>query len=510
IVEFRWHGDGDVSISTRITQINSHRAYGYNWNASTAIGVSNPRNNLKFEVISSDEVIHDDHGGGSFWPPFSTNSAMRDQNLYRQSMIGKAGIIDKIYFMRNDNNYGSYENFTVFLVNSNVTSLSTFFNSNYGSGTPVEVLHNVTRFFSGKAGEWFEIDVDDIFYYNNQDNLLVEIRWEYTNATSNIRTKYRSTSLYGDYYGTVFATNDYYATTGGNEKNMNIMKFKFKDTDLRWDITNVDPSLMTINPSDVTPGDDRFTITPVPDAFGLDLVKVTLTDNLQGWTASQWVDVEVLPVNDPPTTPINVSPGDKTPKRWFAGPIPIQWEHQDIDSPQQNVSIEYKLGSSGTWDKLFSSTDFPFPYPASDFLWLNPDRHDNIYIRISTWDGEYWSPWNETPYPFAFDDVTPIIESVEIIDLAKNNHEYVRNGHVVLVSAKLAAKFFADLLPGSYIFANLTGFSLGDKEPITIEVNNEYANITTPTPVITIPENGIVPVPVFIPTLFGEPIIFEA
>jgi hypothetical protein len=507
VVDIRWLGDNGQAISVQTSVITNGRAYSDNYYKTTADGVDSSRDDLKFEVISSDEVYQDDYTGGWSIPfPASGTTAVRHQMLFRQSMIGKSGFIDKIYFNKFDQSYGSYENLSITLVNTNKTELTTTFATNYGSGTPVVVLPNTTKFVSGKTGNWIEFDVNNVFYYNNYDHLLFEIRWRVNNATSTVWMNFKSNSLNPDYYSSLYAFDDF-ALTGIQAKLMDVLKFKFIDTDLNWDITGVDPTLLSINPADINPGDDRFAITTVPDAFGSDVVRATLTDTLQGWTAFQFVTIDVTPVNDPPMIPINVTPGTNPERVWYATPIPISWEHMDIDSPQVNVSIEYKIGVLGIWKKVFNSTDTPTPYPDPDYLWLKPILGANIYFRISTSDGEYWSPWNETPYPIGYDNITPVIESVRIIDMAMNNDQYVRNGHEVLISAKLTEKYFAGFLPpGDLVFADLTGFSQDSNVPLNLDVNKQYANITLNyTLVTTVPDNGFLPVPVIVPTLLGIP-----
>jgi hypothetical protein len=507
IVDVRWQGTSGASIGTQTSSYISARLYAGNYYALTGIADS-IRNDLKFEVISTNEIAYD-YAIAAVMLPFASSAtpAVRYQMIYRQDFIGKAGIIDKIYLRKSDSNFGNYENFTIYMCNTENITTGTNYVNNYGSGSRVKVLPKTTRLISGPAYTWVEFDVNDVFYYNNHDSLLIELRWNYTNASNNVNF---NVSAAGYICGLFNLVNDT-QKTGNLYVGIHEIKIKFKETDLMWDISNIDNTLITIDPADIKAGDDRFKVTGQPDQNGLDQVKVTLSNSNSIWNTTQWVDIDVLPVNDPPMNPINLTPGDDPQKQWYAGPIPIHWEHQDIDSTQQNVSIQYRLGTSGPWIKVVNSSDTISPYVDGDFVWLKPVEGNIMYLRVSTSDGEYWSPWTESQHPIAFDNTTPIIEFVEVIDLATNNYEYVKNGDDVQISAKISPKYFLGALPpGYHIFVNLTGLSLGENEPLTLSPNKNYANITIPgVGVITQPINGLIPIPVSIPTLFGDPIIME-
>jgi hypothetical protein len=117
-----------------------------------------------------------------FWG-VSFNS-YRFQTLYYNTSINYEGIISKIFFKAwSTTSTAKYQNFTLKLCNTTTTSLSTTFSNNYGGNTPTTVYQgNIT--LKGTSGQWFEIDVDDLFYFDNQSNLLVEILWNGDNGVS--------------------------------------------------------------------------------------------------------------------------------------------------------------------------------------------------------------------------------------------------------------------------------------------------------------------------------------
>ncbi len=505
IVEIRWRGDGntDILVESRFlanSLLWEGRYYGIKgmWD--------DYKISLKFETLSTDTIYFNNPDMESEAPIFQKETAIRSQLLYRQALIGQGGIIDKIYLLKGVKYQADrFDNINIRLINTNLTELSATFDQNYGSGKPVLVLPNTTRVIKGSRGDWIEFDVQDKFEYNNFDNLLIELRWRGTNTTAGVSTSYKQKV---GYFNFIFAANDY-ALTGKPLDYLNIIKIKFRDSNLVWTVTDVNTSLLNVTGPDESVGGDNLGITPEPDMFGVDQIKLTLTDNLNSRTTTQWMDVVVEPVNDPPSIPIELSPGNFMIKQWFSGPIQVSWEHQDVDSPQANFSLEYKLGANGNWVPLFNSSDLLIPVPENIFMWIAPPNHDEIYIRVKTSDGEYWSPWNQSSYPFAFDNVAKIIKSVKIIDINKNNENYVKTGHFVKISVELVAKFFENLDIGFPIMANLTPFGAGSGMlPTNWTGFPKYINWTI-GPVTTTPVNGEIMIGIVIPELFGDPRVFE-
>jgi hypothetical protein len=100
------------------------------------------------------------------------------QLKYNKSLIADSGTIDKLYFRTWDTNEIVYENFTVYLVETpRLGSLSTTPSENYGGVTPTKVLE-AEEYVVRNLGLCLVIDIDNIFHYNNENDLLVELRWD--------------------------------------------------------------------------------------------------------------------------------------------------------------------------------------------------------------------------------------------------------------------------------------------------------------------------------------------
>jgi len=66
----------------------------------------------------------------------------------------------------------------IYLGLTEAAELGKEFDSNYISGTKTLVYdHNDLWLNAGSPGEWFTIDLDNSFWYNGSDNLIIEFRW---------------------------------------------------------------------------------------------------------------------------------------------------------------------------------------------------------------------------------------------------------------------------------------------------------------------------------------------
>ena len=100
------------------------------------------------------------------------------QLKYNKSLIADSGTIDKLYFRTWDTDEIVYDNFTVYLVETpRLGSLSTTASENYGGVTPTKVLE-AEEYVVRNLGMCLVIDIDNIFHYNNENDLLVELRWD--------------------------------------------------------------------------------------------------------------------------------------------------------------------------------------------------------------------------------------------------------------------------------------------------------------------------------------------
>jgi hypothetical protein len=147
------------------------------WNNTHGIGSSN------YEQLQRDtvEVIIGIQVTGNYIPFWGDSyNACRFQTLYLQSEINQAGQIVTFSFMPSTAAIGTYNNMRVYLCHTNVTQLSTTFDSNYGGNTPVEVINEPSMVVGNAGNIWMDWDVS--FDYNNVDNLLIEIRWNGDNG----------------------------------------------------------------------------------------------------------------------------------------------------------------------------------------------------------------------------------------------------------------------------------------------------------------------------------------
>ncbi len=139
----------------------------------------------------------------------SSPSQLKFQTLYKRYDIDFKGLISKIYFKSSTTQSGAtFNSFTVKFYNTSVSSLSSTFANNYGSNKPVTVFSKSLT-LNTVSGQWIEIDVDDKFYYNNTQNLLIELTWNGDNGR-NVYTEYYSPY---NYTHTVYSTS-LSATTG--------------------------------------------------------------------------------------------------------------------------------------------------------------------------------------------------------------------------------------------------------------------------------------------------------
>ena len=72
---------------------------------------------------------------------------------------------------------GSYYYFKLYMGLSAGDELSETFADNYIPGTRTLVYENSIQVMKADADQWMMIDLDTPFWYNGQDNLVVELEW---------------------------------------------------------------------------------------------------------------------------------------------------------------------------------------------------------------------------------------------------------------------------------------------------------------------------------------------
>ncbi|MHA1480300.1 MAG: hypothetical protein ACTSQZ_02605, partial [Candidatus Thorarchaeota archaeon] len=183
IIEIRHYGYTGTTIQSNYTTgsvggSNAHERGPGDYCADTASYWSDSTHGLRLELVSQ-EIFAESQASNTF--PFGLGIGMsgRFQLKYNQSLIDNAGIIDRILFPVFGYENVTYENFSVYLCETVLEGnlSNTDMDSNYVGVTPTLVL-DVDEYTVQNTGRFLVIDIDDIFYYSNTDELLIEIRFD--------------------------------------------------------------------------------------------------------------------------------------------------------------------------------------------------------------------------------------------------------------------------------------------------------------------------------------------
>ncbi|MFW9966335.1 MAG: DNRLRE domain-containing protein [Candidatus Thorarchaeota archaeon] len=185
IIEIRHTGAGGTIVNCNYTVSGGSIAGsadpvpdGGAYYGSTADAVSARTHGLKLELVSYD-VFSEGAITNSIPFGLSLGDLGRFQFKYNRSMINDEGIIDKILFPAGKTGDVIYENFSVYLIETPLEGeLShTDMDSNYAGMTPTLVL-SADEYIVRDLGGVLVIDVDDLFFYSNTHNLMVELRFD--------------------------------------------------------------------------------------------------------------------------------------------------------------------------------------------------------------------------------------------------------------------------------------------------------------------------------------------
>jgi len=104
--------------------------------------------------------------------------ACRFQCLWPRNQINHAGYIDAVEFDAKSKPGGAtFYDVRVWLCHTNKTELEATFDNNYTGFTPVQVKNDKELSIPQQVG-YVDIGIrPHLFYYNNTNNLLMEIRW---------------------------------------------------------------------------------------------------------------------------------------------------------------------------------------------------------------------------------------------------------------------------------------------------------------------------------------------
>ncbi|HOP27014.1 MAG TPA: hypothetical protein PLM22_10325 [Candidatus Sabulitectum sp.] len=106
------------------------------------------------------------------------NQSLRQQVLVPADSMGTAMDIDAVAFLVSEGETVSFDRFTIHMGITGQSSLSEGFESNWMPGTKTLVYdHEFVTYTSPGVGQWMEIALDTPFWYNGEDNLLVEFGW---------------------------------------------------------------------------------------------------------------------------------------------------------------------------------------------------------------------------------------------------------------------------------------------------------------------------------------------
>ncbi|MFW5898739.1 MAG: DNRLRE domain-containing protein, partial [Candidatus Saliniplasma sp.] len=293
LIDIQWNVDSGDNIAIEHTQDfpSSRRVWGGSISSLDGLDNDTFAPVVRFETDVKDVGVIDSGTNSNFWPFASGDEpGIRTQLLYKNDMINASGDIEKIKFQGFEigPDWAVVENLTVKMAHSNNETLSTNF-SVHNIDPFVEVLsrsrYNVSS--SGRS-QWIEIEMDDVFPYNGEDHLLIEIDWEGGYASD------EGVNLAADYsvsYNSRLVSSPSY--TDASHILYNIQMIFAEDP--KWEATSSNNSLFTTGISD-----GSLTITPQPDQFGNGTIDLRMMNCNGEQVHQQDVGVTVVAVNDAP------------------------------------------------------------------------------------------------------------------------------------------------------------------------------------------------------------------
>jgi len=184
IIELRFtNNTGTLTRGLYSSGAGGSVAYGYGDGASyesTATFLYDRTHNLRVEYASDVVFEAGDAVPNSY--PFRTDIGKPGvlQLMYNASMIQETGVIDRLFFgAQSLDSTAVFQGLTVRLVETpHEGELShTDFESNYGGEEPTIVLQEEWISIANLAGSAV-LDIDDIFTYTGENNLLIEMEWD--------------------------------------------------------------------------------------------------------------------------------------------------------------------------------------------------------------------------------------------------------------------------------------------------------------------------------------------
>ncbi len=184
MIELRFTNNTGTLSGTHVTwTAGGSVAYTWGTGATTSTTADWAYDRLhSFEVQFQSDIVFDPASTSANDFPFGTTLGESGmfQMKYNKSMIPDTGIIDKIWFpVTSFTGDAVYENLTIRLVETpKLGELShTDFDSNFAGATPVTVLDQ-SSYVVRNVGGVLVIDVDTVFHYTGEHDLLIDMRWD--------------------------------------------------------------------------------------------------------------------------------------------------------------------------------------------------------------------------------------------------------------------------------------------------------------------------------------------
>ncbi len=184
LIEIRFRNNTGEGLQSPVDYDTGVGSVAYTWGpgaltSTVADIVYNRVHGLRLDIASTEvfettSMIENDY-------PFGVDPETegRFQMLYDQTLINDDGIIDRLYFRTsNPNGTVTYRNLQVYLLETpGFDYMSPIFEENYAGLEPMLVLE-AESYTVANLGQLMMIDIDNVFHYSNNNDLLIEMRWE--------------------------------------------------------------------------------------------------------------------------------------------------------------------------------------------------------------------------------------------------------------------------------------------------------------------------------------------
>lgn len=134
---------------------------------------------------SGKQVIINNGSGGNvipWWPSYFPDGC-RVQMLFDKGAINYSGRINEFELQKTNAYSGTFPNTKFHLCHTTLTALTTDFQNNYTSNTPV-LVGSFSSYTVPATSGYYPIPMSTTFNYNNANSLILEITWEPTASGS--------------------------------------------------------------------------------------------------------------------------------------------------------------------------------------------------------------------------------------------------------------------------------------------------------------------------------------